>query len=114
MIQENRQFFKQIAQKLPAQLFLCNMEDRSSLHHDSRAMTKAEQSWALQVEKEQLALLFGLQRFHTYCCCNPDLTLETDHKALVNISKKALSSALKRLQRMLLRMQRYSYNLSLA
>lgn len=87
------------------------MQDGRPIEFASRALTKAEQSWA-QVEKEQLALLFGLERFHTYCYCNPDLTLETDHKALVNISKKALSSAPKRLQRMLLRMQRYSYKLS--
>ena len=52
-----------------------------------------------------------MERFHTYVYANPQVTVETDHKPLIAISKKALSSAPKRLQRMLLRLQRYTYSL---
>jgi len=40
-----------------------------------------------------------------------DVVVITDHKLLVAIHKKALASAPKCLQRMLLRLQRYSYQL---
>ena len=41
-----------------------------------------------------------------------DVAIETDHKPLISISKKALASAPKRLQRLLLRLQRYTFNLA--
>ena len=75
----------------------------------SRCMTRAEQSYA-QIEKECCAILFALERFHTFVS-HRDLVVETDHKPLISIAKKALSSAPKRLQRMLLRLQRYSFTL---
>ena len=40
------------------------------------------------------------------------ITVETDHKPLLSIYKKALGSAPKRLQRMLLRLQRYNFHLT--
>jgi len=60
---------------------------------------------------ELLAVVFGMERFHTYVYAQQDMTVETDHKPLISISKKALSSAPKRLQRLLLRLQRYTFNL---
>ena len=60
---------------------------------------------------ELLAVVFGMERFHTYVYAQQDVTVETDHKPLISISKKALSSAPKRLQRLLLRLQRYTFSL---
>jgi len=58
-----------------------------------------------------LAVVFGMERFHTYVYAQHDVTVETDHEPLIAISKKALASAHKRLQRLLLRiLQRYSFN----
>ena len=51
-----------------------------------------------------------LERFHTYVYARQGLTVQTDHQALIAISKKALASARKRLQRMLLRLQKYSFD----
>jgi RNase H-like domain found in reverse transcriptase len=56
-----------------------------------------KQSYA-QIEKEMLAILFALERFHTYVYAMPNVRVETDHKPLMFIYKKALSSAPKRLQ----------------
>ena len=57
-----------------------------------------------------LACVFGAERFHTYVFGKP-LTIETDHKPLECIIKKALTAAPACLQRMLLRLQRYDVNL---
>ena len=73
-------------------------------------MTRSESGWA-QIEKELLAIVFAMERFHTYVYAQQNVVVETDHKPLIAISKKALSSAPKRLQRMLLRLQRYTFQL---
>src|SRR6218665_1531949 len=51
-----------------------------------------------------------MERFHTYVYAR-HVTIQTDHKPLIAIKKKPLSSAPRRLQRMLLRLQRYNYDL---
>ena len=55
-----------------------------------------------------LALVFGIQRFHTYLYARP-LTIVTDHKPLVNITDKPIHSAPPRLQRMLMQIQGYNF-----
>ena len=51
-----------------------------------------------------------MERLHSYVY-GRYITIETDHKPLITIVKKALTSAPKRLQRMLLRLQRYDFSL---
>ena len=81
------------------------------VEYASRAMTPTEQNYA-QIEKELLAIIFGMERFNSYLYAYPHkITVETDHKPLISINRKALSSAPKRLQRMLLRLQRYTFDL---
>lgn len=53
-----------------------------------------------------LAVVHGLEKFHTYVFGKP-LTVYSDHKPLENIMLKQLSLAPPRLQRMLLRIQPY-------
>ena len=43
----------------------------------SRALTPTEQTWS-QLEKEQLAVYFALDRFHTYVY-GRQVCVETDH-----------------------------------
>lgn len=71
----------------------------------SRALTPAETRYS-QIEKELLAQVFGLERNHIYAY-GRKVTLWTDHKPLVSISRKPLASAPKRLQRLLLRLSHY-------
>ena len=68
-------------------------------------MTKAEVNYA-QIEKELLAIVFGLDRLEQYVQGRP-VKVQTDHKPLESIFKRSLISALKRLQRMMLRLQKY-------
>ena len=85
------------------------LQDGKAVAYVSRALTKTEQEYA-QIEKELLAILFALERFHTYVY-GRKITVETDHKPLISIMKKALTSAPRRLQRMLLRLQHYNFDL---
>ena len=73
----------------------------------SRALTPAETRYA-QIEKELLAIVFACEKFDTYIYGRDVVAVETDHKPLEVIVRKALNSAPQRLQRMLLRLQRYN------
>ena len=62
----------------------------------SRALTPSERNWA-QIEKEALAVLYGLERFDQYAYGRA-VTVQNDHKPLAAILRKPLSMAPKRLQ----------------
>ena len=84
----------------------CLMQEGQPVAYASRAMTDAEVNYA-QIEKELLAIVFGVERFEQYVHGRP-VKIETDHKPLESIFKKTLVSAPKRLQHMMLRLQKYN------
>ena len=59
-----------------------------------------------QFEKKKLAFVFGAEKFNQYTN-GRKVYFESDHKPLEVIHRKPLVAALKRLQRMLLRLQKY-------
>ena len=71
----------------------------------SRSLTKAEKNY-VALELECLAIVFACQKFHHYIYGKRTL-VETDHKPLEVITKKSILAAPRRLQRMLLQLQRY-------
>ena len=71
----------------------------------SRALTDVETRYA-QIEKELLAIVFALERFHQYTFAR-HVIVSSDHKPLESILKKPLFKAPRRLQGMLMRMQQY-------
>uniref|UniRef100_A0A8C9WLU3 Gypsy retrotransposon integrase-like protein 1 n=1 Tax=Scleropages formosus TaxID=113540 RepID=A0A8C9WLU3_SCLFO len=75
----------------------------------SRALKQTERRYA-QTEKEFLALVFSMEKFHqnTY---GRRITVQSDHKPLENIMRKPLLSAPKRLQRMMLRIQKHDVDI---
>ena len=73
----------------------------------SRSLSTTEQQYA-QVEKECLAIVFACERFNQYLQGRASITVDTDHKPLVPIFTKPIYNAPKRLQRMLMRLQKYS------
>ena len=75
----------------------------------SRALSDTETRWA-QIEKEMLAVVYGLEKFHHYTY-GRDVDIITDHKPLVAIVTKPLFRAPKRLQALLLRTQKYCFSL---
>lgn len=71
----------------------------------SRVMLDAETRYA-QIEKGMLAISFACKHFHQYIF-EQVVEVETDHKPLVSIFKKSLNDCPLRLQRLLLRVQKY-------
>ena len=71
------------------------------------ARTPTESRYA-QIEKELLSVVFACERFDTYLYGRDVVHVKTDHQPLEAIFKKDLGPAPKRLQRMLLRLQRYN------
>uniref|UniRef100_A0A3P9LFC2 ribonuclease H n=1 Tax=Oryzias latipes TaxID=8090 RepID=A0A3P9LFC2_ORYLA len=82
------------------------LQDGLPVAYGSRALTDCQQRYA-QIEKELLAIVYGCEKFHQYVY-GKDIQVESDHKPLESIFKKSLHQAPLRLQRMLLRLQRYS------
>ena len=82
------------------------MQNGQPVSYSSRALTKSERNYS-QIEKELLAQVFGVERNHQYVY-GRKVVLWSDHKPLEIISKKPLSTAPKRLQRLLLRLQQYA------
>ena len=77
----------------------------------SRALTPAEGRYA-QIEKELLSVVFACDRFDTYFYGRNIVHVKADHQPLEAICKKDLDSAPKRLQRMLLHLQRYNIDVT--
>lgn len=73
----------------------------------SKVLTPAESHYA-RIEKEPLSVVFAFERFDTYLYGRDVVHVKTDHQPLETNFKKDLGFALKRLQRMLLRLQRYN------
>ncbi|CAB3252663.1 unnamed protein product [Arctia plantaginis] len=88
----------------------CLLQTNLPVCYASKALTKTEQSYA-QIEKELYACVFACERFYTYIYGRTEITIETDHKPLVNIINKPLANAPARLQRMLMRLQPYTFTL---
>ena len=72
----------------------------------SKTLTECQSRYS-NIEREMLAVVHGIQRYHTYLYGRP-FTVRTDHKPLVTICTKPLHAAPPRLQRMLLKIQGYN------
>ena len=79
----------------------------------SRLLTKAEKNYA-QIDKEALAIVFGVKRFHKYLY-GRRFTLVTDHKPLTSLLSPTAAVppiAAARLQRWSLALAAYMYDIS--
>jgi len=63
-----------------------------------------------QIEKECLAIVSCMDKWHQYLYGKHDITVHTDHQPLETIFKKPLNKAPRRLQRMMLKLQRYQFS----
>jgi hypothetical protein len=86
------------------------MQNDKPVAYASRALTPAEQNYA-QIEKETLAIVFACEKFHQYIY-GKQCEVETDHKPIENIWKKTLNKCPPRIQRLMLRLQRYDLNIA--
>ena len=86
--------------------------DRNSLYpiaYGSKTLTDAETRYA-NIEHELLGVVGGLEKFNYFTFGRP-VTVLTDHKPLIAISKKSLVNAPPRLQQLLLRLANYNVEL---
>lgn len=83
----------------------------SPVVYASRSLTPTERRYA-QIEKEALAAKWSCSRFQDYLI-GITFTLETDHKPLVPLlgTSKSLDELPPRIQRMKMRLMRYSYKI---
>ena len=87
--------------------------ERKSLYpiaYGSKLLTDAETCHA-KIERELLGVVGALEKFHYFTFGRP-VTILTDHKPLIAISKKALVNVPHRLQRLLLSMNNYNVELN--
>ncbi|XP_017471605.1 PREDICTED: uncharacterized protein K02A2.6-like [Rhagoletis zephyria] len=95
--------------------FICHVFPDGSekvMQHASKTLTEAEQKYS-QIEKEALALVFALKKFHRYIF-GRKFTLCTDHKPLLAIfgkNKGIPTYAANRLQRWALILMMYDFNI---
>ena len=84
----------------------CPLQEGHPVIYASRSLTSAEQNYA-QIEKELLAIVFACERFHQFVYGN-DIDVQSDHKPLEAIMTKPLSQTPPRIQRLLIRLQKYN------
>ena len=83
------------------------LQNGQPVAYASRALTPTETRYA-QIEKELLAIVFACEHFEPYIYGRDTVRVETDHQPLETIVQKPLHSSPSRLQRMLLRLQKFS------
>ena len=76
----------------------------------SNSLSSTEQRYS-QLEKECLAICNTFGKFDHWLFGKSDITVHTDHQPLETIYKKPLHKSPARLQRMLMRLQRYQFSL---
>ena len=85
-------------------------QDWCPVAYASRSMTDAETRYA-QIEKELLAITYACERFHQYIL-GQQVEVETDHKPLIPLFTKPLCDCPLRIQRLMIRVQRYDLKVS--
>lgn len=83
------------------------LQDGRPVTYVSRSLTLSESNYA-PIELEAMAIVFALTRLDQYVFGHTDLTVHTDHKPLIPIFQKPIFKASRRVQSMLLSLQRYA------
>ena len=75
----------------------------------SKTLTECQSRYS-NIERDMLGIVHGIQRYHTYLYGRP-FNVITDHKPLVTSCAKALHAGPLRLQRILLKIQGYNFEI---
>ena len=86
------------------------LQNEKPVAYASRSLTETEQRYA-QIEKETLAIVFACEKFHQYIY-GKQCAVETDHKPIESIWKKPLNRCPPRIQRLMLRLQKYDLSIT--
>lgn len=85
----------------------CLIQGGHPVSFASRTLTKSETNYS-QIEKEMLSVVFAAERFHQYVYGN-HFIVQNDHKPLKFIFSKPIACCPPRIQRMMLRLQKYRF-----
>ncbi|GFU21599.1 transposon Tf2-12 polyprotein, partial [Nephila pilipes] len=85
------------------------LQESQPVAYGSVSLTQTQQRYA-QIEKELMAVIYGLEHFNYYTY-GRIVTVQTDHKPILGLSKKPYDTISPRLQRMLLRLNKYNIQL---
>ncbi|KAL0148840.1 hypothetical protein M9458_055849 [Cirrhinus mrigala] len=85
------------------------VQDNRPIAFGSKTLTECQSRYS-KIEREMLAIVYGMQQYHTYLY-GKSFIVVTDHKPLVTICTMSLHAAPPRLQRMLIMMQGYNYSI---
>ena len=88
---------------------VCLLQNNNPIYFASKSLTETESRYS-NIEREMLGVVFALTRLHQYTF-GRHITVISDHKPLESISSKNLNMCPPRLQRMLLRIQGYDYDI---
>ena len=83
------------------------LQDGQPVAFASRTLTTTERGYA-QIGKECLAIVFACMHFNQYIFGRKSINVQSDHKPLETIFKKPLTAPPKRLQGMLLCLQKFN------
>lgn len=87
------------------------MQSGHPISYASKVLSTSQRNYS-QIEKELLAIVFACKKFDQYICGKNDVIVETDHQPLIKImQRRQLTQTPKRLQSMLMCLQRYSLKL---
>lgn len=87
----------------------CIMQEGRPVEYAAKSLSDTQKRYA-QIEKEMLAVVWGIERFNDYVY-GQKFTVQTDHKPLLGLIRKPASTVTRRLQGMLLRLQGYDFEL---
>ena len=87
----------------------CMIQNGQPVSYASKSLTDTESRYS-NIEREMLGVVFTLTRFHQYTYGRA-VTVVTDHKPLESLNKRNINDCPARLQRMLLRLQCYTYTI---
>jgi hypothetical protein len=82
------------------------LQNGRPIAYASRTLNPAEKNYA-NIERQMLAIVWGCEQFHDYIYGQTDVIVESDHKPLEALWKKPVASAPPRIQRWLIRLQKY-------
>ena len=84
------------------------LQDDQPVCFTSHILNSTEKNYS-QIEKECLAIVSCMDKWHQYLYAKRNITVHTDHQPLETIFKKPLSNAPRRLQRMMIKLQKYQF-----
>ena len=82
------------------------LQDGHPISYGSNAFNNSQKNF-FPIEREMMAIVHACKKFHNYIYGQDEVVVLSDHQPLERIVKKSLNEAPRRLQAMLLEIQKY-------